>query len=391
MEKGIRNIWLLNLSTFFFFLGISLTNPIVPPFAITLGASPFIVGLIAGATSFISLVSKPLGGFIGDKGYRLEMMIAGNLLSLISGILYVTSAYTSNLPLFAFSRALHGFSMGIFFPSSLSTAVDLAPAGRVGETLGWRGMMFSLGNIIGPALGGYLSDYLGFVGAFSFVSLFSIVGAAFVVPVWKEIGRITDEEVSSESRAGYKALLRVSFVSTSIALLFFSASYSGITTYLPALYKHLGFPQRTFGLYMMVVGASSFATRLVGGRTADRIGPVPVSLGGIAVVITGYLFLNYRILPPDSYVSALLIGAGFGLAVPAMQMMALAPLPGKIRAMGSSIYTMFFDLGMLGGQVTLGYLADLRGYRAVFPILPLLAGMALISVLMPRIRGEVNA
>ncbi|BAD86436.1 predicted permease, major facilitator superfamily [Thermococcus kodakarensis KOD1] len=391
MEKTLRNIWLLNLSTFFFFLGISLTNPIVSPFAITLGASPFLVGLVAGVTSFVSLVSKPVGGLIGDRGYRLEMMIAGNVLSLISGLLYVVSAYTSNIVLFAFSRALHGFSMGIFFPSSLSTAVDLAPPGRVGETLGWRGMMFSLGNIIGPALGGYLSDYLGFAGAFSFVSLFSLLGAGFVIPVWKEVGRITGDEESSGGSVSYRALLKVSFVFTSLALLFFSASYSGITTYLPAFYKYLGFPQRTFGLYMMVVGASSFATRLVGGKTADRIGPVPVSFGGILVVITGYVFLNYRILPPESYISAVLIGAGFGLSVPAMQMMALAPLPGKIRAMGSSIYTMFFDLGTLGGQVALGYVADLRGYEAVFPLLPFIAGVALISILITKVKGEGNA
>ncbi len=390
MEKTLRNIWLLNLSTFFFFLGISLINPIISPFAITLGASPFIVGLVAGVTSFISLISKPLGGFIGDRGYRLELMAVGNVISLISGFLYVFSAYTSSLPLFAFTRALHGFSMGIFFPSSLSTAVDLAPPGRVGETLGWRGMMFSLGNIVGPALGGYLSDYLGFIGAFSFVALFSLVGALFVLPVWREVGRITGEE-TFEVGGGYRALLEVSFLFASLALLFFAASYSGVTTYLPALYKSRGFPQRTFGLYMMVVGASSFATRVVGGRTADRTGPIPVSFGGILVVIAGYILLDFRILPPGSYISAVLIGAGFGLAVPAMQMMALAPLPGKIRAMGSSIYTMFFDLGTLGGQIALGYVADLNGYRAVFSILPILGGVALISVLIPKFMGEENA
>ena len=390
MEKTLRNIWLLNLSTFFFFLGISLINPIISPFAITLGASPFVVGLVAGVTSFISLISKPVGGLIGDRGYRLELMIAGNVISLISGVLYVLSAYTSSLPLFAITRALHGFSMGIFFPSSLSTAVDLAPPGRVGETLGWRGMMFSLGNIVGPALGGYLSDYLGFIGAFSFVALFSLVGVLFVLPVWREVGRITGGE-AFEVEGGYRALLEVSFIFTSLALLFFAASYSGITTYLPALYKSLGFPQRTFGLYMMVVGASSFATRVVGGRTADRTGPVPVSFGGILVVITGYLLLNFRVLPPESYISAVLIGAGFGLSVPAMQMMALAPLPGKIRAMGSSIYTMFFDLGTLGGQIALGYVADLNGYRAVFPLLPVLGVVALISVIIPKLMGEGNA
>ncbi len=74
-----------------------------------------------------------------------------------------------------------------------------------------------------------------------------------------------------------------------------------------------------------------------------------------------------------------------------MQMMALAPLPGKIRAMGSSIYTMFFDLGTLGGQVALGYVADLNGYGAVFPLLPLIAGVALINILIPKIKGDVDA
>ncbi|WP_297508022.1 MFS transporter [Thermococcus sp.] len=390
MKKTIRNIWLLNFSTFFFFLGISLTNPIVSPFAITLGANPFLVGLIAGVTSFLSLISKPIGGFIGDKGYRLELMMAGNVISLISGILYVVSAHISSISLFAFARALHGFSMGLFFPSSLSTAVDLAPVGRIGETLGWRGTMFSLGNIIGPALGGYLSDYLGFAGAFSFVSIFSTVGFLFVVPVWREVGRIRGEDGRS-GEVHYRALLKASFVFTSLALLFFSASYSGVLTYLPALYKFLGLPQRVFGLYMMVVGATSFITRLVGGKTADRVGPVPVSSVGILVVIVGYTLLNFMIFPPDSYLSAIFIGAGFGLAVPAMQMMALAPLPGRIRAMGSSVYTMFFDLGMLGGQVTLGYVADVGGYKAVFPILPFLAGVALISVLVPKLKGEGSA
>lgn len=391
MDSTLRNIWFLNFSTFFFFLGISLTNPIVPPFVITLGATPFVVGLIAGVTSLLSLASKPIGGFIGDRGYRLEMMMIGNVISFISGMLYVVSAYLHSLTVFALARALHGFSMGIFFPSSLSTAVDLAPSGRIGETLGWRGMMFSLGNIIGPALGGYLSDYVGFGGAFSFVSIFSLAGFLFVIPVWKDVGKAYHRELKRKN-VRYHALLRITFVSASAALLFFSASYSGVLTFLPAFYKSLGFPQRIFGLYMMVVGITSFITRLIGGKTADRIGPIPVSIGGILIVVCGYLLLDFMTLPPGSYLSAVLIGAGFGLAVPAMQMMALAPLPESIRSMGSSVYTMFFDLGMLGGQVTLGYVADVSGsYKTVFSVLPVLGGMALGSVILPKVWGENRA
>lgn len=389
MERNFRNIWLLNLSTLFFFLGISSVSPIVSPFAITLGASPFLVGLLAGITSVLSLISKPIGGLVGDRGYRLEAMILGNILSIVSGILYVVSALTGSIWLFAFTRALHGFSMGIFFPSSLSTAVDLAPVGRVGETLGWRGMMFSLGNIIGPALGGYASDYLGFSGAFVLVALFSAIGALFVVPVRKDVGRAFVRVEKSE-RADYSELLRPYFVAASIALLFFSASYAGVTTFLPALYKELSYPQRVFGTYMMVIGISSFVTRVLGGRSADRMGPIPVSAAGLITVIAGYLFLLRFTTPPGSYASAVLIGAGFGLAVPAMQLMALGKLPQRIRTMGSSVYTMFFDLGTMGGQFALGYAAGSLGYAGILEFLPILGGIALLIVALPYLWRDGN-
>ncbi len=387
MDENFRNIWLLNFSTLFFFLGISSVSPIVSPFAITLGATPFLVGLLAGITSVLSLISKPIGGLIGDRGYRLEAMIFGNLLSLVSGILYVASALTGSIWLFAFTRALHGFSMGIFFPSSLSTAVDLAPPGRVGETLGWRGMMFSLGNIIGPALGGYASDYLGFSGAFALVAFFSLVGALFVVPVRRDVGKVFGSTERDE-KADYSQLLRPYFVAASVALLFFSASYAGVTTFLPALYKELSYPQRVFGTYMMVIGISSFVTRVLGGKSADRMGPIPVSDAGLVTIITGYGLLLFYPTPPASYVSAVLIGAGFGLAVPAMQLMALGNLPQRIRTMGSSVYTMFFDIGTMSGQFSLGYAAEFLGYVGVLKFPPLLAGIALLTVTLPYFLGD---
>ncbi|WP_048811424.1 MFS transporter [Thermococcus gammatolerans] len=385
----MRDVWLLNFSTFFFFLGISVVTPVVSPFLVSLHAEPFLVGLIAGVTSFLALISKPVGGAIGDRGYRFHALVGGNLLGLLSGLLYVVSAITANVYLFAFARAIHGFSMGLFFPSSLSTAVDLAPEGRVGETLGWRGMMFSLGNILGPAIGGYASDVIGFAGAFALTALFSGVGALFALTAWR--GAVEVVRPREHERASYRELLRVTFVSASLTLFLFSMSYAGVITYLPALYKSLSLPQSLFGYYMMVIGIFSFMTRLIGGRSADRHGPLPVITFGLSLLLLGYVLLNLYTLPPRSYVSASLVGAGFGLAVPAMQLMALGNLPRRIRTMGSGIYTMFFDLGMLAGQVSLGYVAQLRGYTGVFPLLPLILGVGFITLYAPIIWGKLNA
>jgi len=387
---SLRNVWLLNFSTFFFFLGTSVVTPVVSPFLVSLNAEPFLVGLVAGVTSFLSLISKPIGGAVGDKGYRFHALVGGNLLGVLAGVLYVVSALVSNLYLFAFARAIHGFSMGIFFPSSLSTAVDLAPVGRVGETLGWRGMMFSLGNIIGPAIGGYASDLIGFSGAFALTAVFSIVGALLALIAWREVGDITVQREEHE-KASYRELLRVTFVSASLTLFLFAMSYAGVTTYLPALYKSLSLEQRPFGYYMMVIGTFSFMTRLIGGRSADRRGPLPVTTLGLVLLLIGYLLLNVYTLPPYAYVSAAFIGAGFGLAVPAMQLMALGNLPRRIRTMGSGIYTMFFDLGTLAGQVVLGYVAQVRDYWGVFPVLPLILGGGFITLYAPVVWGKFNA
>ncbi|WP_456423366.1 MFS transporter [Thermococcus sp.] len=385
----MRNVWLLNFSTFFFFLGISVVTPVVSPFLVSLHAEPFLVGLVAGITSFLSLVSKPIGGAVGDKGYRFQALVGGNLLGFLAGILYVISAWGANVYLFAFARAMHGFSMGLFFPSSLSTAVDLAPEGRVGETLGWRGMMFSLGNIVGPAMGGYASDVVGFSGAFAMTAVFSAVGAFFALIAWRDAGEVLKPK--EHERASYRELLRVSFVSASLTLFLFSMSYAGVTTYLPALYKSLSLPQSLFGYYMMIIGLFSFMTRVIGGKSADKSGPVPIITLGLGLLLLGYILLNTFTLPPKVYLSASLIGAGFGLAVPAMQLMALGNLPRRIRTMGSGIYTMFFDLGTLAGQVSLGYVAQLRGYAGVFPLLPVILGVGFITLYWPVIWGKLNA
>ncbi|ASJ07763.1 quinolone resistance protein [Thermococcus siculi] len=382
--SATREIWYLHFATFFFFLGIALVGPLISPFSISLGADPFLVGLIAAVSAVVALLTKPLGGYLGDKGFRFHLMLAGTVLGVIAGILYVLSHHTSNLWLFALGRGLHGFAMGIFFPPNLSTAIDLAPEGRVGETLGWRGTMFSLGNLIGPALGGYIADFSGFTVAFATAAGLSAVAALLVLNAYRHVGKHLPARGYHREEPNYRLLLRPFFVFASLGLLFMSLSYSGLNTFLPALYKVSGLGTAAFGTYASIMGGSSLITRVIGGKQADLRGPVKIATLGLALITASYVLLNALPFPPGSYASALVIGAGFGLAVPSLQMMALASLPQRIRSFGSGIYTMFFDLGFLVGPMLLGYIAKLHGYRAVFPILPWLALAALFLIQFPR-------
>lgn len=185
MER--KDLWLLHFSAFFFFLGYILVAPLISPLAISFGASPFLVGTVASVSSIFALILKPVGGILGDKGKSFEAMMMGTVLGAVAGVFYLLSFLMQNLVIFAAGRAVHGIASAFFFPASLATAINLAPKGRVGETLGWRGTMFSLSQLIGPAVGGLVADYFGFNFAFVLAILLSLVGFLFVSTAYREV------------------------------------------------------------------------------------------------------------------------------------------------------------------------------------------------------------
>lgn len=392
LREFSRDIWLLHLSTFFFFLGITIVSPLISPLAILLGATPLVVGSIASVSSVVSFFLKPLGGFLGDRGWKFQVMMIGSILGALAGVFYITSVSLENLTIFAIGRGIHGFAMALFFPSSLATAIELAPKGRVGETLGWRGMMFSFSNLIGPAVGGFVADYFGFQSSFIFTILLSLIAAGFVSTAYRtNQKRNKQKKTETSENVSYRLLLNSFFIAASLALLLLSLAYSGMFTFLPALYKVLGLGTSAFGVYASIMGGFSLLTRVFGGREADRRGPIPVATFGFLLLLLAYTMLFLNPTPPPAYLSAIPLGMGFGLAVPSLQMMALAKLPQRIRTFGSSIYTMFFDLGYLAGPLVFGYIAQLKNsYEVIFPMFPLVMILSLILLQLPRFLKKEN-
>lgn len=380
MEKRTKDIWLLHFATFFFFMGLISINPLISPLAIIFGATPLMVGSLASISSAVSLVFKPISGVIGDKGLKFEVMLLGTFLAALSGITYIASTLMQNITIFAIGRALHGLAMAMFFPASLSTAVDLAPPGRVGETLGWRSTMFGVSQLFGPAFGGFIADMYGFTIAFLLTVVFSLIGLILVfIPYKKDRTIIKKREKGKGFKIG--SLTNMAFLIASIGVFMNAFAYSNVITFLPALYKSIGLGTSAFGVYASVVGGFSIFTRIFGGREADRRGPALVASAGFGLMTGGFILLNSFTAPPLSYLSAVLLGMGLGFVVPALQLLALGNLPKEVRGFGASVYTMFFDLGFMGGPILLGYYIQLKGsYEAVFLILPMISAFALITM-----------
>jgi EmrB/QacA subfamily drug resistance transporter len=100
-------------------------------------------------------VSGPIYGKLSDLFGRRPMMMIGVSLFLLGSLLCALSQEMWQLIVF---RGLQGLGAGAIFPIALSIIGDLFSPRERGRYQGLFGAVFALSSIIGPALGGFLTD-----------------------------------------------------------------------------------------------------------------------------------------------------------------------------------------------------------------------------------------
>lgn len=103
-------------------------------------------------------VSGPIYGKLSDLFGRRPMMMIGVSLFLLGSLLCALSQEMWQLILF---RGIQGLGAGAIFPIALAIIGDLFSPRERGRYQGLFGAVFALSSIIGPALGGLLTDTVG--------------------------------------------------------------------------------------------------------------------------------------------------------------------------------------------------------------------------------------
>lgn len=185
-NKTLASIFLV---VFIDLLGFSLILPLLPYLAKQFKASDFEVGLLVAVYAAGSLIGAPVLGRLSDRFGRRPLLlisIAGNL----AGFLML--GFAQSLAVVFFSRILSGLFAGNI---SIAQAYisDVTDAKNRAKGLGMIGAAFGLGFIIGPAIGGALSQYGYAVPAFpaAGLSLINLALIAFWLP----------ESLTAEKRA----------------------------------------------------------------------------------------------------------------------------------------------------------------------------------------------
>jgi EmrB/QacA subfamily drug resistance transporter len=124
----------------------------------------------------------PLFGRLADMVGR-SRILNGGLVLFVGGSLVVALAPT--FPVLVASRALQGIGASMFMATIMATAVTAFPPGQRGRVLGLIGSIVAAGTLLGPPLGGLLTEAFGWRSIFFVnlpIGLLGAVGTFIFVP-----------------------------------------------------------------------------------------------------------------------------------------------------------------------------------------------------------------
>ena len=145
----------------------------VPVFAPLIAITPFEVGIVLSANTFLmALLQVPIGR-ITDTGNKVALIVAGSTIAAVA--LAVIPLSHSFLPLLLITSAI-GIGGAIQQPAIMALTVDAGRTIGMGTSMGAYNTVFGIGMIIAPLMGGAFMDFVGIDAVFYVGGAISLIG-----------------------------------------------------------------------------------------------------------------------------------------------------------------------------------------------------------------------
>ena len=348
---------------FLLFFAFYLLLPILPLYLIEeFNTSKSLVGIILSCYTLAALLIRPFSGFILDMFNRKPIYLIAYFLFILTFVGYPLATVVS---MFLFLRILHGLTFGLVTTAGNSLIVDIMPASRRGEGLGYFGVSNNLAMAIGPMISLFMHDYYSFDAIF-----YTAIGTGtlgFLIAFTIKSTNQTDHNVKQPM--SFDRFFLFKGTKAGICLLLLGIPYGMVTTYVAIYGKELGI-HSGMGIFFSLMAVGLIGSRLFAGKSVDRGKLVKVITYGTLICVLGFFILaglqvidsyNTSLVVILFYFIAIILGAGYGMIFPAYNTLFVNLAANNRRATASSTYLTSWDLGIGIGLIMGGSLADSRG------------------------------
>ena len=369
------NVFALSLVSLLNDTSSDIIYPLLPAFlALTLGASPFAIGLIEGFAESVAAFLKLFSGYLSDKfdSRKLPVFLGYSLASIVRPLLAFVGSWQQVLLV----RVTDRIGKGIRGAPRDAIIAASVPEEKRGLAFGFNRAADHLGAVIGPIIAFFLLSYYAadtnhptaqeYQQVFLFASVPVVLGLFVIVFFVKENKEVKSETVVSvtpiklslkEFDGNFKRLLIV------VALFTLSNSTDA---FLLLRAEQAGIKPAVLPLLWMALHFSKVISSLVFGDLSDKVGRKTLIFVGwilYALVYAGFAFVS---ADWQAWTLFLVYGLYFGLTEGAEKALVADLVPKEKRGTAYGFYNLAFSVTVFPASLIFGAIWTSFGAETAF-------------------------
>lgn len=365
-----RNLKIAWIGTFFTGASFSIVMPFMALYVEELGVKGAMVewyaGLSVALSALASALVSPVWGRLADRYGRKPMMIrASMVMTFTMGGL----AFVPNVFWMLFLRILNGLFAG-YVPNATALIASQAPQQRSGYALGTLSTGLTAGVLIGPLLGGALSEAFGMRGTFLLVGLILFICCLLTIfGLREDFQPIEKGEMMSLSQVFAKIPSKSLLIGLFVTSMIIQISAQSIAPILALYIRYLGQSANILfysGLIVSAMGFSSLLSTPYLGRLGDRIGNHRLLLMGLFYSFLLYFLCGFAGSALQLGLLRFAYGFGVGALMPSVNSLLTKMTPKEGISRIFSFNQSFSYIGQVLGPFVGSAVATGLGYRWVF-------------------------
>lgn len=358
-------------------------RPVVAMFLVSLGAAPVTIGLVVAIQNFVPLfLAIPAGGLADRFGYR-RLLAVGSLGMIGAGALYISAARSPGYVALVAAQMLSGVGELLVWTSAQAYVTQLGERHDNDRNIGYFSLFSAVGQMAGPALGGFATDRCGYVIAFV---LFAAMCACLFVSVLAlpEHRPATAADKRGRMLSASRAICANREVQVGMIGTFANLFVSGMwTSFYPIYLISTGFAPSIAGLLVAVKGLAQVAAR-------PFLQPISRRLGrsGALIAATGVALLPIAITPllhslPFLALAAVVSGVGLGLNLPLTILIMARNTRPEERGVAMGLRLVMNRVALITNPLIFGLVSEHAGPETSFYV-----SSAVVAVLMAWAAGR---
>jgi MFS transporter, DHA1 family, tetracycline resistance protein len=361
-------------------IGFGMIIPILPLYALRFQATEWQIGILLASYSFMQFLASPVLGWFSDRYGRKPVLLC-SLIGSATG--YILMANAASLPMLFLARILAGVA-GASVGTASAYIADITPPENRSKRIGLIGAAFGVGFVLGPAIGGILSQW-SVIAPFWFAAVLSISNAVlmwFVLPepdrhaAWQR-GPANLKQTFEEAGSWRLGV---------ITLIYFVgiAGFAIVTVIFPQVsHRRFALNQSQISFIFVMVGLIGAAIQGGGiGRLVKRFGDVNLAIAGFAIMAISMMMMPLAGSVPLFLLFTAGLAVGNSLSQPTVNAIASKGASAALQGRVLGVVQSAGSLGRVFGPVLAGFLlsGDHLRPNSQYGNTPFLAGSVIISI-----------